>query len=145
MTTKKLGWAAGALALCLSGAAFADNGPMCRVWRLNGLYLFSATGYNIVPGAAEPSQPKAIVELIRFNGDGTLSVPGATRSVNGVIGRSPPGGTGIYALDADCRGTLSFTNGPSFDIYVAPGEQDLWMIQTNDNTVLQGNVTKISP
>jgi hypothetical protein len=40
--------------------------------------------------------PKAIVELIRFNGDGTLSVPGATRSVNGTVASSLPGGTGTY-------------------------------------------------
>ena len=135
-------WATAALAMCLSGAALADDeGQQCFRHKLNGLYVFSATGYVIVSGAA---QPKAIVELIRFNGDGTLSVPGATRSINGVIGVSPPGGTGTYTLDTDCRGTVAFTGGPSFDIFASPQGEDLWMIQNNANNVLQGNVTRVS-
>jgi hypothetical protein len=36
--------------------------------------VFSASGHVSIGGAWVP---KAIVELIRFNGDGTLSVPGA--------------------------------------------------------------------
>ena len=129
-------------ALGLSGVAFADDDmPTCRAEKLDGLYVFSATGFTIVAGVA---QPKAIVELIRFNGDGTLSVPGATRSINGVIGQIPPGGTGIYTLDLDCRGTLAFTGGPAFDIFASPKGEDVWMIQTNPNNVFQGNVTRIS-
>ena len=57
---------------------------------------------------------------------------------------SPPGGTGTYTVEADCTGTLSFTGGPSFDIFVAPRGDDLWMIQTNPNNVFQGNVTRLS-
>jgi len=103
--------------------------------------VFSATGYTIVAGVA---QPKAIVELIRFNGDGTLTVPGATRSINGVIGQVPAGGTGTYTLGADCIGTLAFTGGPTFDVFASPKGEDLWMIQTNPNSVFQGNVTRVS-
>jgi len=135
--------AAVVVSLSLSALAFADDGArQCREYKLNGLYVFSATGYTIVSNVA---QPKAIVELIRFNGDGTLTVPGATRSINGVIGQSPPGGTGTYLLDVDCRGSLAFNGGPTFDIFASPGGEDLWMIQTNPNNVLQGNVTKVSP
>jgi len=130
------------LSLCVSAFAFADDrDAQCQAQKVNGLYVFSATGYTIVSGVV---QPKAIVELIRFNGDGTLSVPGATRSINGIIAQIPPGGTGNYALDADCRGSLAFTGGPSFDIFVSPKGDDLWMIQTNPNNVLQGNATKVS-
>jgi hypothetical protein len=83
--------------------------------------------------------------LIRFNGDGTLSVESATVSINGVIMRTPPGGTGLYALDADCRGTLSFTPGPSFDLVAAPLGTQAWLIQTNPNDVFRGDVQKVSP
>jgi len=128
--------------LGFSGVAFADDdAATCRAEKLDGLYVFSATGFTIAAGVA---QPKAIVELIRFNGDGTLSVPGATRSINGVIGQIPPGGTGTYTLEADCRGTLTFTGGPAFDIFASPKGEDVWMIQTNPNNVFQGNVTRIS-
>ena len=119
----------------------ADEDTTCMRHKLDGLYVFSATGYTIVAGVA---QPKAIVELIRFNGNGTLSVPAATRSINGVVAASPPGGTRTYTVEADCTGTLSFTGGPSFDIFVAPRGDDLWMIQTNPNNVFQGNVTRLS-
>lgn len=130
-----------AFALSAAGGAVADNNRNdCRVHTLDGLYVFSATGYTIVAGVAEP---KSITELIHFNGDGTLTVPGATRSVNGTIFRSPANGGGSYALDPDCIGSLAFTNGPSFDIFVSPQGEKLWMIQTNDGSVFQGNVTRI--
>ena len=48
---------------------------------LDGLYVFTAPGFNIVAGVP---QPKAIVELIDFHGDGELTVPAATVSINGV-------------------------------------------------------------
>jgi len=46
--------------------------PHCRDATLNGLYVFTARGFNIVGGIP---QPKAIVELIRFNGDDTADAP----------------------------------------------------------------------
>ena len=133
-----------ALACCISGAAFSDSDDgTCSNATLRGLYVFSARGFQIVAGVA---QPKAIIELIRFNGDGTLSVPGATRSVNGVILRSPPGGaTSSYTLGPDCIGSLVFDGGaPTFDIFASPKGEEMWMIQTNPNNVFQGIVTRVS-
>jgi len=131
-----------AIALTISGVSFADNSKkVCALDTLDGVYIFSATGYNIVSGVA---QPKAIVEVIRFNGDGTLSVPASTHSINGVVAQSPPGGTGTYTVDAGCTGTLLFTGGPSFELFIPLKGDELWMIQTNQNTVFQGNVVKVS-
>ena len=62
-----------------------SHDEVCGVKTLRGTYVFAATGFNIVAGVA---LPKAIVEVIEFNGDGTLSVPAATLSANGVIIRS---------------------------------------------------------
>jgi hypothetical protein len=131
-----------AIALGVSGVSLADDGKKtCALDTLDGLYIFTATGYNIVSGVA---QPKAIVEVIRFNGDGTLTVPAATHSINGVVAQSPSGGTGTYTVDAGCTGTLAFTGGPSFDLFIPLKGDELWMIQTNQNTVFQGNVVKVS-
>ena len=130
---------AATMALGLSGVALADND--CNLKTLRGSYVFAANGYNIVSGVA---QPKTIVEVIDFNGDGTLSVPAATRSVNGVIARTPPGGTGSYTVDTGCKGTIAFTGGPSFDIFISPKGETLWMIQTNSDRVFQGTATRIS-
>jgi hypothetical protein len=90
------------------------------------------------------AQPKAIVEVIDFHADGTLSVPAATRSVNGVIARSPAGGTGSYTVEADCSGTIAFTGGPSFDVFISPDGKKLWMIQTNADSVFQGTATLVA-
>jgi hypothetical protein len=131
-----------AIALGVSGVSLADEGKnACALDTLDGLYIFAATGYNIVSGLA---QPKAIVEFIRFNGDGTLTVPAATHSINGVVAQSPPAGTGTYTVDAGCTGTLAFTHGPTFDLFIPRKGDELWMIQTNQDTVFQGNVVKVS-
>lgn len=122
----------------LARADERDNG--CSLRTLRGTYVFSASGFNIVAGVA---QPKAIVEVIRFNGDGTLSVPAATVSLNGVIIRSLPGGFGTYTIEDDCTGTVAF-NGPTFDAFVSRDGDSLSMIQTNPNTVFQGTATRRS-
>lgn len=114
--------------------------PECDVRRLRGSYIFTASGYNIVGGVP---QPKTIVELIDFNGDGTLTVPGGTVSINGNVVQNVSG-VGAYTLDAECRGTVTFTPGPSFDIFVEPNGKQAVMIQTNPGTVFQGIVTRLS-
>ncbi len=135
-----------AMAFGMSGIARAgaDNAEQsCSEQTLHGSYLFATHGFNIVGGVMVP---KAIVEGIDFNGNGTLSSPFATISINGTIIRSS-GSVGSYTLAADCTGTLTFNGGPSFDIFVEAngGSKQVWMIQTNPNTVFQGTATKVSP
>jgi hypothetical protein len=121
-----------------------DEGNTCGVRTLRGLYLFATHGYDIVGGMA---QPKAIVEGIHFNGDGTLSSPFATVSINGTILHSG-GGLGVYTVNADCTGTLTFTLGPSFDIFVDSSGEKLWMIQTGPAVappaVFEGTAVRVS-
>jgi hypothetical protein len=137
----KRSFVAAAMILSVSAVALADDAENhCTLATLHGTYVFAAKGYNIVAGVA---QPKTIVEVIEFNGDGTLSVPAATRSVNGVIGRSLPGGSGTYTVEEDCSGTILF-NGPSFDIFIAPTGKELWLIETDPNTVFEGTATRTS-
>jgi hypothetical protein len=132
-----------ALAMALisvTGVARADDDAVCSVTTLRGLHLFTASGYNVVGGVA---QPKAIIEVIRFDGNGSLTVPAATVSINGAIVHPPPNGTGTYTIAPDCSGTLLFSSGQAFDLYVAPGSREFSMIQTNPLTVLQGKVVKL--
>jgi hypothetical protein len=59
-----------------------------------------------------------------------------------VIAKIPPGGTGSYTVvpaDGGCAGSLTFTGGPSFDLFFPPKGQEIWMIQTNPNNVFQGD------
>jgi len=128
----------------------AGANDKCGLNTLHGLYVFSATGF-ITPPAPATLEPKAVVELIRFHGDGTLEVPAATASINGMIIRAPGTGTGTYTLaqlmppDRACVGSLSFLpSGPHFDVFVALDGQEIWMIQNDSNTVLQGKVVKLT-
>ena len=139
-----------ALALATSGVAQAkendDDAKACSDSTLRGLYVFTASGFNVVGVAA---QPKAILEVIRFNGDGTLTVPAATVSINGVIGRSPPGGTGSYMVEPDCTGSLQFgtavSPGPKYDLFVAFKGSEIQMIQTGPGSpVFQGTAERVS-
>jgi len=132
-----------AIAFGISGAALAGGDTLvCGPQSLQGSYVFTAQGFNIVSGVA---QPKAIVEGIDFTGDGTFSVPFATVSINGLILQIPPGGVGTYTLDSSCEGTLTFTTGPvNYSISVGHNANEIFMIQTDTNTVFQGVAKKVS-
>lgn len=91
------------------------------------------------------AQPKAIVEGIDSNGDGTLTAPFGTVSINGLIIHIPPGGGGTYRLNSDCSGTLTFTSGPvNYDIVVQANGKEIAMIQTDSNTVFEGTAKRVS-
>ena len=111
----------------------------CTERTLRGSYVFSAAGFNIVDGI---QQPKALVEVIAFNGDGTLEVTAATVSLNGLIRRSLPS-LGTYTVEDNCLGTIAF-NGPTYDMFLSKDGDDISMIQTNPNTVFQGLATRTS-
>jgi hypothetical protein len=129
------------LATGVCGAASADDDATgrCTAETLRGTYVFSAHGFVIIAGVA---QPKALIEVIDFNGDGTLVVSAATRSVGGVITRSAPS-VGSYTVGADCAGTITF-DGPTFDVFISPRGSQFWMIQTNPNSVFEGSATRTS-
>jgi hypothetical protein len=148
--------AAAAIALAMSGVVQADpnalHGRECSMATLQGVYIFSASGFSIVGGVA---QPRAIVEMISFDGDGTLSVPAGTLSVNGVItqltGGSGPSGT--YSIASDCTGSLAFgPPGPTFNLYMGPSGSEVHMIFTGGPVpgigvvpgVLQGVAERVS-
>jgi hypothetical protein len=117
--------------------------PHCTDATLHGLYVFTARGFNIVAGVP---QPKAIVELIRFNGDGTAGAPGGRASVNGAV--FPTTGTGTYttptSVDKGCEATISFVDGPTHYLFIPPGADEIQVIQINPNTVFQGTATRVS-
>ena len=125
--------------------------PTCGANTLHGLYVFDAHGWNVVGGVA---QPKAIVESIHFNGDGTLSSPFASVSINGTILHFGASSPGSYTVHPDCTGTIAFAGGITYDIFVDPrGGRQLWMIQTGPaipglpptGPVFEGTAVRVSP
>ena len=130
----------------LSGVARADDDhDDCTLKTLRGTYLFAATGHNIVAGVP---QPKTIIEVLEFHGNGIVSAPYVARSLNGVVARVV--GAGSYTVDASCVGTITFdppsTTIPAvtFDVFFTPRADMLWLIQTNQGSVFQGTATRLS-
>ena len=73
---------------------------------------------------------KPLCKALGFNGDGTLINAFGTVNIGGFILFDATGGVGTYTVAADCTGTISITDGPSFNMYVGPGAQQLWITQT---------------
>ena len=141
------------LAMCLPYIAAADPPRKCREENLRGRYVFNATGFQRPPGsvAGTPWTPKAIVEVIQFNGDATLTTPRVTL-VNvpfpvpdSGLPFSGPGAAGKYAIEEDCTGTVEFFDAGhvAFNIFFDKSKDELWMIQTNPNNVLQGVAKRV--
>jgi hypothetical protein len=126
--TCALGCLVAAMALGTSSTALAtERFPQpCSMQTLRGLYLWTFDGYanlgvNLVP--------KAVMQGLRFNGDGTTFNPFGTVNIGGTIIIDATGGVGTYTVAADCTGTISITDGPSFNMYVGPGAQQIWTTQ----------------
>jgi hypothetical protein len=141
------------MSLCLPGLAAADGSNLCTNDMLDGRYVFNATGYtrNPVSGPGTPWVPKAILEVIQFNSDGTLTTPSLTAANpfgdTGAILQPGAGASGSYSINDDCTGTVHFldANNVTFKIYVDPHRGDsIWMIQINPaNNVFQGVATRV--
>ena len=112
-----------------SATARAATDRHCSVDMLRGLYLWSFDGYQNFGGNFVP---KAVMQGLRFNGDGTTFNPFGTVNIGGTIIIDATGGVGTYTVAADCTGTLSPAPGiaPTFNIYVGPGAQQVWTIQS---------------
>jgi hypothetical protein len=122
-----LGCLAATMAPGTSASARAEaDARVCSGNTLKGLYLMTFDGYQNVGGNLVP---KAIMQGTRFNGDGTLVNAFGTVNIGGFIIIDATGGVGTYTVAADCTGTISITDGPSFNIYVGPGGQQLWTTQ----------------
>ncbi len=106
-------------------ARAAADGQACGVHMLRGLYLFTVDGGYTKIG--ENLLPTGVMEGKRFNGDGTFINDFGTVNIGGSIIFDTTGGVGTYTVAPDCTGTLSATGGPSFNMYVGPGAQKLWL------------------
>ncbi len=154
MRTNAVPWLAGVVlaVTMVAGSPVFASGDECTPALLNGLYVFTARGFSI-PTPPDPALPQAIVELIRFHGDGTVSVPGVSLSLNGTIVVLTPGSTGTYTIadlvpkDDACVGNVTFAGpgAPSFNFAVSRRGDTIWLISRNSNTVFQGTATKLSP
>jgi len=102
---------------------------------LRGLYLWSFDAYENFNGNFVPV---AVMQGLQFNGDGTTFSPFGTVNIGGTFIFDVTGGVGSYTVAPECTGTLSITGGPSFNIYVGPGAQQVWTIQSAPDPLAPG-------
>ena len=128
-----------AAAMALGTSATAGPTPdaqvcsVCSVDMLKGLYIWTFDGYADFGAGLVP---KAVMQGLRFNGDGTTLNTFGTVNIGGTIIIDATGGVGTYTVAADCTGTLSITDGPNFNIYVGPGAKQLWITQIGGSAVV---------
>ena len=113
-----------------SATAQAEADRHCSAGMLRGLYLWTFDGYQNFDGNF---LPKAGMQGLRYIGDGTTYNPFGTVNIGGTIIIDATGGVGTYTVAADCTGTLSITGAPTFNIYVGPGAQQVWSLETSPN------------
>ena len=133
-----------AMTLGMAGVAPAD--PKCTDRTLDGFYVFTAQGWaNVNPG---PPLPVAIVEQIRFNGDGTVDVPGGRVAFNGLIFPTISTGTctigSLTPPNKGCEGILTFPGPINLYMFIPPDAENIQLIRTDANNVFQGTATKVS-
>ena len=114
-----------------SPARAAADWQVCSADRLRGLYLWTWDGYTRLGGIL---LPKAVMQGLQFNGDGTTYNRFGTVNIGASLTIDATGGVGTYTVAPDCTGTLSITDGPSFNIYIGPGGKQIWTTQTNVGT-----------
>jgi hypothetical protein len=131
-----------AAAMAQGPGTSATAGPaVCSVGMLRGSYLMSLDGYDLLNGNFVPI---AVMQGLRFNGDGTTLNTFGTVNIGGTIIFDAGGFSGTYTVAADCTGTLSPAPGiaPTFNIYVGPGAQQVWIIQSGPEGDGTPGVTK---
>ena len=120
----------GLLAVESGEAENRDDTPTCTLATLKGRYLFALHGTLLPPafGVTEPT-PSDAAGFHLFNGDGTgtdivtFRLGGETVLENEVAPLS-------YTVNADCTGSFTVTNGPSFGLFIAPNGESFAEIST---------------
>jgi len=107
-----------------------DHVPTCSLATLKGRYLFASTG-TILPPAFGVTEPTLVADAGYhiFNGDGTGTDTVTLRVGSTIVLENFVTPTS-YTVNANCTGTLTVPNGPSFDLFIAPNGDEIATIAT---------------
>ena len=130
-----------AMALSTPATSRAAVDRVCNAGMLRGSYLWTFDAYENFDGNFVPV---AVMQGLRFNGDGTTLNTFGTVNIGGTIIFDAGGFSGTYTVNPDCTGTLSPAPGiaPTFNIYVGPGAQQVWTIQSSPDGSLTPGVSR---
>ena len=130
------------LALAGVGSAFAAEDGVasgtaaarCSKATLRGTYLFAYQGLTV---SGRDRGPFALAGSEVYDGRGNVRNSVSTSSTNGRIARFTRT-TGTYTVNADCTGSVSYSDGTRYDQFVAPDGSTIAFVQTNPGTVAAG-------
>ena len=120
--------------LTFSAMLTASNGEgqgECNVATLRGRYLFANSGTALPPafGVTVPT-PAADAGFNFFNGDGTGTATVTVRIGTTIVLENFVAPF-TYAVNADCTGSQTVTNGPAFGLFIAPDGEEFALIATD--------------
>ena len=125
----------GVVGVLAVGTGFAKNekaaGAKCSNATLEGTYLFAQNGVEL---KGNDQRPFAIAGYDVYDGNGKVKGH-ASANFNGKITRSKEPLPGTYTVKANCTGTLTFTDGTRYDIFIAPDGSMFTFVHTNPELV----------
>jgi hypothetical protein len=137
IVTFVLGGSSGSLAGFFGLAHAQDDSEMrsqakllkrhCTNGSVAGTYAYHGSGtITQSPAPQIPAGPFTTVGMLTLNADGTFAFKG-TRSFNGFIDPAAQG-TGTYTLNDDCTATAIDNTGTPYNIVVADGGNELYVM-----------------
>jgi hypothetical protein len=126
------------LGILAAGAGYANNnedaGAKCSDATLHGRYLFAFDGFKIK--GSDKVVPFARAGYEVYNGNGKMK--GAlSGNVDGEIIRNEPF-SATYTVKADCTGTVTYTDGTRYDLFLDPDGTQFTFVQINPEFVGAG-------
>ena len=122
-----------------------EDAPTCTLKTLKGRYLFANSGWLFPPagGVTEPTPAANAAGFHIFHGDGTATDIVTVR-INAETVLENAVTTASYTVNADCTGTYTVPNGPSFGLFIAPTGEAVAMIATDPGNQVSDIARRVS-
>jgi hypothetical protein len=125
------------------GAGFAEDknaGATCSQATLHGTYPFAIDGVEIMGN--NDQAPFAIAGYAVFDGNGKEKSVFSS-NFNGEVSRKEHASS-TYSVKADCTGTITFTDGTQYDLFIAPDGSMFTFVQTKPKSdVTSGTAERV--
>jgi hypothetical protein len=105
----------------------------CSLATLHGTYLFAYDGVRI---EGDSRDPFAVAGFEVYDGRGNMRSVTTSSSKKGIDRHVDTGAT--YTVNANCTGIVQYSDGPRYDLFIAPDGTTFVFIQTNPGTVGAG-------
>jgi hypothetical protein len=134
----------GVVGVLAVGTGFANDedaaGAKCSEATLHGTYPFAFDGVEIMGN--NDQAPFAIAGYGVFDGNGKEKSV-VSSNFNGEVSRKEHASS-TYSVKADCTGTITFTDGSQYDLFIAPDGSMFTFVQTKPKSdVTSGTAERV--